>query len=86
MLHFPNPSPPPSKVLMKPKRSDSLRGFRGGSGSGSGGSDESTLLASLAEELHDIQRVHDFGQEEDLKSALGKMLSRVKELVCVSSV
>ena len=66
---------------MKPKRSDSLRGYRSASGSGSGSAEESTLLASLAEELHDIKRVKDYGQEDDLRQALGKMIARVEEMV-----
>ena len=39
------------------------------------------LLSSLPEELHDIRRVRDYGQEDDLKEALGKMIGRVEELV-----
>lgn len=54
-----------------------------GSGNGSGSTEE-TMLASLAEELHDIKRVKDYGQEEDLREALGKMITRVEELVCLS--
>lgn len=35
----------------------------------------------IDEELHDIRRVQNHGQEEDLKMALSKMISRVEELV-----
>ena len=79
MLHFSN-TPPPSRLLMKPRRSDSLRA------SGSGNDKGQDLLASLAEELHDIKRVRDYGQEEDLKEALGKMIGRVEEIVRLLSL
>ena len=60
---------------MKPRGSDSLRA------SGSGNDKGQDFLASLVDELHDIKRVKDYGQEEDLKEALGKMIGRVEELV-----
>ena len=44
---------------------------------------ECDLLTQLPDELHDIRRVQDYGQEEDLKEALGKMILRVEELVSV---
>lgn len=33
------------------------------------------------EELHDLKRVHRQGEEEDLRIALGRTISRVEELV-----
>ncbi|THH31414.1 hypothetical protein EUX98_g2781 [Antrodiella citrinella] len=37
-------------------------------------------FAEIEEELHDIRRVHNHGQEEDLRMALSRMISRVEEL------
>ncbi|KAL5506991.1 hypothetical protein ACEPAH_6447 [Sanghuangporus vaninii] len=74
MLHF--ASPIPNNMIRRPQRSDSLQGEIGlGLGM-----QESTLLAQLPDELHDIRRVQAYGQEEDLKEALGKMIGRVEEL------
>ncbi|OCB90433.1 hypothetical protein A7U60_g2354 [Sanghuangporus baumii] len=74
MLHF--ASPIPNNMIRRPQRSDSLQG-----GIGLGlGVKESTLLAQLPDELHDMRRVQAYGQEEDLKEALGKMIGRVEEL------
>ncbi|KAL5484908.1 hypothetical protein ACEPAI_7550 [Sanghuangporus weigelae] len=74
MLHF--ASPIPNNMIGRPQRSDSLQG-----GMGLGlGVQESTLLAQLPDELHDVRRVQAYGQEEDLKEALGKMIGRVEEL------
>ncbi|KAL5524069.1 hypothetical protein ACEPAG_8242 [Sanghuangporus baumii] len=74
MLHF--ASPIPNNMIGRPQRSDSLQG-----GIGLGlGMQESTLLAQLPDELHDMRRVQAYGQEEDLKEALGKMIGRVEEL------
>jgi len=43
-------------------------------------------LAGLQDELRDFKRVHDQGQEEDLRMALSRTMARVGELVrlCVS--
>ncbi|KAH8119520.1 hypothetical protein DFH11DRAFT_1686364 [Phellopilus nigrolimitatus] len=41
---------------------------------------EIALLGNLPDELHDMRRVQAYGQEEDLKEALGKMIGRVEEL------
>ena len=38
-------------------------------------------FTEIEEELHDIRRVHTHGQEEDLRMALSRMISRVEELV-----
>lgn len=42
---------------------------------------KAALFAQVDEELHDIKRVHLQGQEEDLRYALGRLISRVEELV-----
>lgn len=42
---------------------------------------KAALFAEVDEELHDIKRVHMQGQEEDLRYALGRLISRVEELV-----
>jgi hypothetical protein len=38
-------------------------------------------FASVQDELRDIKRVHTQGQEEDLKMALGRAITRIEELV-----
>ena len=74
MLHF--PSPIPNNMIRRPQRSDSLQAV----GLGLSQQDNATL-AILPDELHDMRRVQAYGQEEDLKEALGKMIGRVEELV-----
>lgn len=71
MLSFPSHMPSNGRSL--PKRTDSLQR--------TASSADNALLNSLPEELHDVRRVQDYGQEEDLKEALGKMIERVEELV-----
>lgn len=39
------------------------------------------VFAEIEDELRDIKRVHSQGQEEDLRLALSRMISRVEELV-----
>lgn len=63
----------PSNGRSLPKRTDSLQR--------TASSADNALLNSLPEELHDVRRVQAYGQEEDLKEALGKMIERVEELV-----
>ena len=76
MLSFPTHIPTNGRPL--PKRSDSLQRTPSTA--------ESALLNSLQDEIHDMRRVQAYGQEEDLKEALGKMIGRVEELVrCASS-
>ena len=74
MIHFPSPLSSDKFHKMNarplPQRNESIRPGA-----------ESALLSLLPDELHDIRRVQDYGQEEDLKDALGKMISRVEELV-----
>ena len=41
----------------------------------------STVFAGLDDELRDARRVHSQGQEEDLRYALDRILSKVEELV-----
>ncbi|KAI0312242.1 hypothetical protein OF83DRAFT_676001 [Amylostereum chailletii] len=41
---------------------------------------DAQLLNTIDEELRDSRRVHRQGQEEDLREALGRMMSRVEEL------
>lgn len=38
-------------------------------------------LAGLQDELRDFKRVHDQGQEEDLRMALSRTINKVEELV-----
>lgn len=38
-------------------------------------------LAGITDELRDMKRVHAQGQEEDLRMALGRTITRVEELV-----
>jgi hypothetical protein len=47
--------------------------------------EESAFLATVAEELHDMRRVQAYGQEDDLKEALGKVIHRVEKLVSDAS-
>ena len=71
MLHF--SSPISDGMIRRPQRADSLQ---------LGGMDQQeALLAGLPDELHDMRRVQAYGQEEDLKEALGKMIMRVEQLV-----
>lgn len=71
MLHKVSPIPDGSRN--PPRRRDSL------------GPKASLLFAAVDEELHDIRRVHMQGQEEDLRYALGRLITRVEELVRISS-
>lgn len=52
-----------------PQRSDSL------------GVMKTAAFAQIEEELRDVKRVHSQGQEEDLRMALSRTISRVEELV-----
>ncbi|KAI5116315.1 hypothetical protein M0805_005523 [Coniferiporia weirii] len=52
-----------------PQRSDSLRNAA-----------EDALLAALHDEMHDMRRVRAYGEENDLKEALGRTIARVEEL------
>lgn len=52
-----------------PRRIDSLN------------SHKAPFFTDVEDELRDIKRVHSQGQEEDLRMALGRMISRVQELV-----
>jgi len=45
------------------------------------GSAELQLQLKIEEELHDAQRVHTYGQEEDLRLTLKIVMKRVTELV-----
>ena len=56
-----------------PQRSDSL------------GAVKSAPFTQIEEELRDVRRVHSQGQEEDLRMALSRTISRVEELVRESS-
>ena len=40
------------------------------------------VFTEIEDELRDVKRVHSQGQEEDLRMALSRMISRVEELVC----
>jgi hypothetical protein len=60
-----------TKSANPPPRSDSLP-------SGLTGQQQ---LTSIQDELRDLKRVHSQGQEEDLKMALMKAITRVEELV-----
>jgi hypothetical protein len=42
------------------------------------------IFSRIEEELHDARRVHSYGQEEDLRSALIMVINRVSELVSLS--
>lgn len=46
-------------------------------------SEHAALLATISDEVRDIGRVQRQGQEEDLRDALGRMMMRVEELVCM---
>jgi hypothetical protein len=54
-----------------PKRSQSL----------SAASSPSAIFTAVSDDLHDARRVYAHGQEEDLKLALSKVITRVEELV-----
>ena len=56
-----------------------LAGVNGSYGSADG--QEAVVLAALPDEIRDARRVQEYGQEEDLKIALGRMIDRVEELV-----
>ncbi|EJD03303.1 uncharacterized protein FOMMEDRAFT_20443 [Fomitiporia mediterranea MF3/22] len=58
-------------MIRRPQRSDSFQ---------LGTDSQDAMLANLPEELHDMRRVQAYGQEEDLKEALGKMIGRVEQL------
>jgi hypothetical protein len=42
-----------------------------------------SILSTVQDELRDMRRVQQYGQEEDLKDALGRMIQRVEEFVSV---
>lgn len=67
MLHFASSTISSKQSL--PRRIDSLAASK------------IPIFITIEEELHDIRRVQNHGQEEDLKMALSKMISRVEELV-----
>jgi len=54
-----------------PSRSDSLK---------QASDPTSALLAALPDELRDFRRVRDYGQEEDMKYALGRCMERIEQL------
>ena len=41
------------------------------------------VFTEIEDELRDIKRVHSQGQEEDLRMALSRMITRVEDLVCL---
>ena len=43
-----------------------------------------SILSTVQDELRDMRRVQQYGQEEDLKDALGRMIQRVEEFVSSS--
>ncbi|EMD33830.1 hypothetical protein CERSUDRAFT_117898 [Gelatoporia subvermispora B] len=58
----------PAGTRIPPRRVDSYIATKG------------TFFTELDDELHDVKRVHAHGQEEDLRLALSRMMSRVQEL------
>lgn len=62
---FPIPTPTSRTV---PQRSDSLQPGK-------------PIFSQIEEELRDVRRVHTQGQEEDLRMALARTITRVEELV-----
>jgi hypothetical protein len=62
--------PPPMQHRPNlPQRTDSL------------GAVKAATFSQIEEELRDVKRVHSHGQEEDLRMALSRTISRVEELV-----
>ncbi|KAF9466888.1 hypothetical protein BDZ94DRAFT_89126 [Collybia nuda] len=72
MLHFPSSlkNAGPSSL---PRRSDSLNATQQKTGT-------HPIFSTIEEELHDARRVHSHGQEDDLRSALNMVISRVINL------
>lgn len=66
--------PPMNRKSSLPQRTDSL------------GVLKSMAFSQIEEELRDIKRVNSQGQEEDLRMALSRTISRVEELVCLCIV
>lgn len=64
---FPIPTPSGRPL---PQRTDSLNPSK-----------STAVFAQIEEELRDVRRVHSQGQEEDLRMALSRTISRVEELV-----
>lgn len=62
------PIPTPSNRTL-PQRVDSLNPTK------------NAVFNQIEEELRDVRRVHSQGQEEDLRMALSRTISRVEELV-----
>ncbi|OCH89064.1 hypothetical protein OBBRIDRAFT_813328 [Obba rivulosa] len=58
----------PAGTRIPPRRVDSYVASKG------------AFFVQLHDELHDVKRVHAHGQEEDLRLALSRMMSRVEEL------
>lgn len=72
MIHMPPPSHFQTSNRNLPRRVDSLKATKG------------PYFAELDDELRDVKRVHAQGQEEDLRYALNKTITRVEELVRTS--
>lgn len=62
--------PPAASSRALPKRTDSLQAIK-----------NPQLFIAIEDEVRDCKRVQTHGQEEDLKEALSRMMSRVEELV-----
>lgn len=72
MLSFPAHQMVATNGKPVPSRSDSLKQATDST---------SVLLAALPDELRDFRRVRDYGQEEDMKYALGRCMERIEQLV-----
>ncbi len=72
MLSFPAHPSLATNGKTIPSRSDSLKQTTDAT---------SALLAALPDELRDFRRVRDYGQEEDMKYALGRCMERIEQLV-----
>ena len=65
---------PSSSSRPLPKRSDSLKT-----------TPDMSILSTVQDELRDMRRVQAYGQEDDLKVSLGRMIQRVEEFVSIPS-
>lgn len=66
---FAMPPPPSHHRQSLPHRTDSLSAVK------------TAQFTQIEDELRDVRRVHSQGQEEDLRMALSRTISRVEELV-----
>ncbi|KLO09496.1 hypothetical protein SCHPADRAFT_563690 [Schizopora paradoxa] len=76
MLSFPAHQMVATNGKPVPSRSDSLK---------QPADTTSALLAALPDELRDFRRVRDYGQEEDMKYALGRCMERIEQLSALLS-